>query len=183
MRSRIAVMFLLGCFLSAQAAADYSWKDRCRPVGSWLITIDFEQLPFPFQELVTLHADRTLVETNSGLHSNSFPDPNAMPSGPVPPWNGSDGHGAWKLKRGCKVQFSFLKFVFNGVNAPNGPPAGIPIGFFKVSGLARIQGNSYVSVAGDTTAQFIPGTDPNSTKGVMDFGPSTSMGFKLMSSD
>jgi hypothetical protein len=173
------------------SASDYGkYRHQCRPVGSWLININFADQPVPFQQLLVINADRTLQETNTRLHPNTppFPDPTG-----APPTTGSEGVGTWKRLRGCRIQFSFLKFVYAGdaamgpmdlpPGAPPPPPAGVHIGFFKVSGIAKIVGNTYLSEA-DVKSEVIIGPDPFAPDAFrIDVGESTSAGVRLLASD
>ena len=172
---------------------------HCRPVGTWLINVEFPDVPTPtsnslkFQQLLVLNADRTLQESNNGLHPNSTPltAPTA-----APPTTGSDGFGTWKRKRGCRIQFTFYKFLFAGdagmppMNMPADappmapPPKGFPIGFFKVSGIAKISGHSYSSEEGDVKSEFIFGSDPFSPEAIrIDAGDSFAGGMRLFPTD
>ena len=100
---RVTIALVMGCLLAGPGRADDRWDfDKCRITGTWLVNISFPDIGLQFQELLSLHRGGTLTETNSGLHANSFPDPNAaLPPPQAPPaLNGSDGHGA---EEGCVV--------------------------------------------------------------------------------
>lgn len=197
MKIRIALLVLIGFQLAEPAHAEESRfaSHRCRPVGTWIIDVSFPNTPTPisrsleFKQMLTLHADRTLQETNTTLHPNS--SPLTSPAG-VPPAFGSDGFGTWKRMPGCRIQFSFLKFVYAGdpgmppMEMENGgpPPEGIHIGFFKVSGIARIMGNMYVAEEMQVKSELIFGPDPFSDEAFrQDAGISSATGMRLFAHD
>lgn len=187
---RLTIGLLLGCLLAGQVSADgRSHSDKCRVTGTWLVNIEFQAINLRFQELLTLHRGGTLTETNSGLHANSFPDPNAaaLPPPAPPALNGSDGHGAWRLLRECHVQWSFLKMVFAGADTPNPDgsmaPAGSPVGFLRVRTIAKIMGDQYFSVPGGTSTELLFGPDPNAPIAVQPFPDSVAIGYRLLATD
>ena len=118
MRIRILLAVLGTLLIAGPVLADH--YHRCSPVGTWLIDVRFPQPGPAFQELLTFNGDRTLRETNTALHPNT---PSFLVPPGTPPTTGSDGYGAWKRLTGCRVQFSFLKFVFAGDAEPPLPPA------------------------------------------------------------
>ena len=187
---RFATILLVLCLLIGPASADDDrGHSRCRITGTWLVDVDFPAIPgLHFKQLLTLHKGGTLTETNSGLHANSFPGP-VLPAGapPPPPLNGSDGHGSWKMLRGCRVQWSFLKMVYAGVDIPLPPPHSIlakeHAGFLRVSGTARVMGDSYVVLPGTSTTVLLYGDDPNDPIVAVPFGESTGIGYRLLPTD
>jgi len=187
---RVTIALVMGCLLAGPVSADDRWDYRkCRVTGTWLVNISFPDIGLQFQELLTLHRGGTLTETNSGLHANSFPDPNAaLPPPQAPPaLNGSDGHGAWRALRGCHVQWSFLKMVFAGADTPNPDgsitPAGSPVGFLRVRTVAKITGDQYFLLPGKTTTELLFGPDPNAPFFVQPFPDSVGVGYRLLPQD
>jgi hypothetical protein len=194
---RLATVALMVCLLAGPASADDDrGHSNCHITGTWLVDVDFPAVPgLHFKQLLTLHKGGTLTETNGGLHANSFPGPVLPPGVPAPPpLNGSDGHGSWELLRGCRVQWSFLKMVYAGVDIPLPPseefpaghviPAGSHAGYLRVRSVARIMGDQYVTVIGDTSTQLLFGPDPLAPIFVPPaIGDSVGIGYRLMPTD
>lgn len=187
MTSRLIGTVLLVCLATGITFADEDGDEGCRIDGSWLLNVQFDS-GLRFQQLLSFHRGGTVTETNSGLHATSYPDPNLPPdpNGP-PPFNGSDGHGSWTKMPGCRVQWSFLKFVYAGPEL--GPPLlpmivrpGQPVGFLRVRSLAQISGGSIYTVPGTTVTELVFGPDPNSPFR-QDFGQSNAFGYRLLPTD
>ncbi|MDH5310315.1 MAG: hypothetical protein OEY08_10160 [Gammaproteobacteria bacterium] len=158
MLTRYSVAVVVGLLAAVTAHADDDGNEGCRVTGSWLLKVEFSS-GLRFQQLLSFHRGGTVSETNSGLHAASFPDPNDPPPDPSdptarPPFNGSDGHGAWRKMPGCKVQWSFLKFVYAGpdLSFPDLPPfeAGAPVGFLRVQSTATIVGDALYTIDDST---------------------------------
>ena len=188
MIKRIVLGFLLSGIIFANADANaFGYFERCKAPGTWFVNVSFPDAGFGFQQLLTLQRGGTLTETNTILHSNSVPDPNGPPPPGFPPLNGSDAHGSWKLLPGCRVQWSYLKLVFAGIpmEAPGlGPvPAGTPVGYLRVSVVAKISGDTYISELENSSTELLWGFDPKSPALVIPFGQSNGVGYRWLPSD
>jgi len=189
MYSRAAIGILAGLLAFMPAYADGDDNGRCHIPGSWLLNVEF-QSGLRFQQLLSFHKGGTVTESNSGLHATSYPDPTIPfdPTDPTapPPFNGSDGHGAWQKMSGCRVQWSFLKFVYAGpaLSFPGLPPfdAGDPVGFLRVRSTAAVIGDGLYTVEGSTVTELVFGPDPNGPF-PQDFGPSMAVGYRLLPTD
>lgn len=148
----IAVVVTASFVLEAHA-------DKNNAEGTWLVNVRFPEetgVP-PFTELLVFHKGGTLSETNTTLHANSA----AVPLN----FNGSDGYGAWRNRRGGHgrhdddeggngrmVEFTLLKLVFDGTMNQH-------VGFLRVDGVALIAGDRIESV--DSNTELILGPDPD----------------------
>jgi hypothetical protein len=184
-----AVALILGGLLTTPAfASNPGLGHHCQVPGTWFVNVSFPDAGFGFQQLLTLHRGGTLTETNNILHANSAPDPNgAPPPEPFLPLNGSDAHGSWKLLPGCRVQWSYLKLVFSGIamQVPHlGPvPPGLPVGYLRVSNIAKINGDTYVTEVEHSSTEVLWGFDPKSPMQILPFGPSSGIGYRWLPSD
>ena len=192
MMRRILLGILAGGMIAMPAMADDDDDHRrCKPVGTWLVSVNFPAMNLHFQQLLSLHRGGTLTETNKALHANAVPDPNAapLPSPPAPPpFNGSDAHGSWKLLPGCRVRWSYLKMVFAGVDLPQQDgsviPAGFPVGFLHVTTTANIDGDQYSTDLGATTTRLVFGPDPKSPLAPSEtFPDSMAVGYRWNATD
>lgn len=191
--NKLIALSLIGFTVIADVAlADSSQSNRCRPVGTYLLDVFFPDAdrPFGFKEFLVLNADRTLQESNGLLQPNTPPE--FIPPG-NPPTTGSDGFGAWKKRPGCKVRYNVLKFVFLGESrmpmemtpdAAETPPVGAQIGFFKISGVAKIRGDSFTASKGRVKAELILGPDPFDPNAIrIDAGESVVSGIRVLATD
>jgi len=189
MCSRVFLCIVAGVLAVAPAYADDDGNEGCRISGSWLLNVEFTS-GLRFQQLLSLHRGGTVTESNSGLHATSYPDPTVPfdPSNPAasPPFNGSDGHGAWQKMPGCRVQWSFLKLVYAGppLAFPGLPPfeAGDLVGFLRVRSMATVVGDALYAIEGSTVTELIFGPDPNGPFR-QDFGTSVATGYRLLPAD
>lgn len=158
----IFLAVLIAALLSMESANASFYHQK--PVGTWLVTVEFpEGGPPPFREFLVFHAGGTLTETNTTLHANSADNP----ASPLP-LNGSVGSGAWKRIGRHTVKFTFIKFVF-GVD-------GMHEGYLRVSGRARIRGNTWT---GEASTELLFGTDLDNPVSVIPFGTAPSSGNRI----
>ncbi|HSN72940.1 MAG TPA: hypothetical protein VLT59_15595 [Steroidobacteraceae bacterium] len=166
----LAALLACSAFLTATGPA---LADGNQPVGTWLLTVSFPPeagLP-PFQELLTLHHNGTVSETNSTLNGNANPlSPLAL--------TGSDGFGAWQRAPDGKVEFSFLKMVFCTQPGVFGCPAANQlVGYLRVRGRAEFRGDVYTG--GESVTDLLGGPDPDAPFFVIDFGAAQSVGKRI----
>ena len=177
------------CFGSASPA----WADGNTPVGTWLITVTFPEVPgqppppAPFQEFIALHHGGTLTETNTTLHAHVI-------AGSPLALTASEGFGAWTRAPGGNVHFSFLKPVFCGPTFDGatfgllsmglglGSPydcsqANVHLGYISVRAQARFRGDRYSG--GESWTELLVGPDPDSPLATRPFGPATSEGRRV----
>jgi hypothetical protein len=179
----------LGLGGTAPAAADGN-----APVGTWLLTITFPEAPPgappsppPFQELISLHHNGTLTETNTTLHAHPI-------QGAPLAITASEGFGTWSRAPGGKVSFGFLKMVFCG---PEFDPAtfgllsfglgmappydcsipNLQLGYISVRSTASFRGDTYSG--GESWTELLIGPDPEAPLAVLPFGPATSEGRRI----
>ena len=119
----------------------------------------------PFQELLVLHENGTVSETNTTLHANS-----ANPANPQFNFNGSDGYGAWRTGRHDTVALRFVKLVFDGDMNEH-------VGYLVVDATAAIDGGVFTGQASDVN--MLMGTDLNNPDFVIPFGSSDSFGHRI----
>ena len=142
-------------FSSGQGASSSS-----NPAGTYLLTITFPPMTGvpPFQELLVLHENGTVSETNTTLHANS-----ANPANPQFDFNGSDGYGAWRTGRHDTVALKFVKLVFDGDMNEH-------VGYLVVDATAAIDGGVFTGQESDVN--MLMGT-PTSVAAVRAAGSSS----------
>ncbi len=161
------------------------------PVGTWLLDVTFlSGNPPTFKEMITLHANGTVTETNTTLNGAS----GFLPQ-PVFNLVGSDGQGAWRRLPGGRIGLSVTKLVFCGPAPsliPLPPPAppleicggssgalpGTHIGYLRVTWQATVSGGQLKVAPSDSRTELI--LDPENPRGPgIDFGPASASGKRL----
>jgi hypothetical protein len=191
--SRIRLIGPLALLCLALSAAGPAAANGNTPVGTWLITVTFPEVPGqpppppPFQEFITLHHNGTLTETNTALHAHPI-------AGSSLALTASEGFGAWERAAGGLVQFSFLKPVFCGP-VSDGPTSGLlnflglssppydcsvpnlHLGYIRVDAQASFRGDTYSG--GQSWTELLIGPDPDTPLAVLPFGPAASEGKRI----
>jgi len=105
-RNRIPWALLAAALLSTApvppvAAASGAADSAQILVGTWetLVTPDAASGVPPFRQLITFHADGTLVEIDDGA--------------PGPPFPATAGHGAWTRTRSGGFAFTYVNLVYD----------------------------------------------------------------------
>jgi len=134
---RFATALIFG-FLPFAATA----TDACNPVGTWVVNITSPPESFtpPISELISLLPGGVVLDTSSDLPKIT-------------------GHGAWKRRPNCCIEFKVLKQIFDQTNIEL-------VGFVRITGKAKIVGNTYSSEPGDLKSEFVFGMDPDAPPAV-----------------
>lgn len=138
--------------------------NNCNPVGTWAVDVTFAPdtgIP-PFHELLSLLPGGVVIENNALLHPNS--------ASVFMGTNGSPGHGAWKRRGNCRIDFKVLKQVFS--------PAHQFFGFVRITVRARINGDHFSSELGDSNVELVFNEDPDAFA-EFSFGASASQGERV----
>ncbi len=134
---RCATALILGLLpLTATAT------ETCNPVGTWVVNITSPPESFipPISELVSFLPGGVVFETSSDLAKVT-------------------GHGAWKRRPNCWIEFKVLKQIFDQSNIEL-------LGYLRITVSARIVGNAYSSEPGAMKSELVFGMDPDAPPAV-----------------
>jgi hypothetical protein len=134
---RCATALILGLLPFSATATD-----ACNPVGTWVVNITSppESFILPISELVSFLPGGVVLETSSDLAKIT-------------------GHGAWKRRPNCWIEFKVLKQIFDQTNIDL-------VGFVRTTAKVKIVGNSYSSEPGNLKSEFVFGLDPDAPPAV-----------------
>ena len=124
-------------------AAAATGTENCNPVGTWVVNVSSPPETFipPISELISFMPGGVVLESSSDL-------PKVV------------GHGAWKRRPSCRIEFKVLKQIFDQANIEL-------LGFVRITGKAKIVGNTFSSEPGEIRTEFVSGSDPYAPPSVL----------------